>query len=54
MNVVAQRFAAKRPTVVTLNAPIADSQALDKLAMKYRPDFARRLMHGSTGYRAVV
>lgn len=49
-NVVAQRFSAKLPTLVTGNAIIVDEPSLDAFGKLYRADFARRIRHGSTGY----
>lgn len=53
-NVVAVRFAAKRPTLVTGNVELPTVAALAALAVDYRPDFARRLWDGSDGYRVHV
>ncbi|HVE25409.1 MAG TPA: hypothetical protein VNC22_08400 [Sporichthya sp.] len=53
-NVLAVRFGAQRPTLVTGNAPMRAAEDLRRFGELYRADFARRLRHGSTGYWAAV
>jgi hypothetical protein len=53
-NVLAERWKAALPTLITGNFEASTSQEYKAFADKYRTDFARRLWHGSVGYRVMV
>lgn len=54
-NLLGERFAAGLPTVVTGNIRGRDrNHGLGLIGEQYRPDFARRLLHGAGSYYVMV
>lgn len=53
-NLVNERFHAELPTVVTGNILGTRATVIKDIANKYRPDFARRLVHGAGAHFLIV